>query len=335
MLLKFILTTLLFLPATVLAESNYSIYLLGDAGDANQTALNFLKTVLLDEQAEQHIIFLGDNVYPKGIRDESDSNHIQDLQKLNKQLRVVKASGTRATFVPGNHDWGEYTKPKRFTRNQLHILRQEQIVTGFLKDKFSFLPASSCPGPALVRNKHSIIMAIDTQWLLFDTKNKKSPLAECPTNNSAFFDAFTKTVSNINGDNTILVSHHPLASDGQHGSETGFRCTQGLNCKRYLSVRQKLRKALRNNPALVCAAGHDHSLQVLEGDASCRYYVVSGAMSNVTPVKRSSRQYYADSTLGFIRLEFKADSPPLINVFTVEGGPESPVFTKALSRTFK
>src|SRR5688500_17217656 len=104
-------------PAADSVES--VVFLIGDAGDATfETApiLHRLRSEI--EQWSQNmrdstvvVLYLGDNVYPKGVRDETDPAFPQDSARLQGQLEVVSGEqarrhGTRAIFIAGNHDWG-------------------------------------------------------------------------------------------------------------------------------------------------------------------------------------------------------------------------------------
>ena len=49
---------------------SYSLFLMGDAGEPtiiNSPQINSMRTQMLQMQTQSSVIFLGDNIYPKGI----------------------------------------------------------------------------------------------------------------------------------------------------------------------------------------------------------------------------------------------------------------------------
>ena len=74
---------------------------------------------------------------------------------------------------------------------------------------------------------------------------------------------------------------------------------------------------------LVYAAGHDHSLQVFEGDASVGYLLVSGlgSPSKGTRVTSSARTLFAHARrglTGFMQIDFSKDEGVRLSV--IEAG---------------
>jgi hypothetical protein len=122
----------------------------------------------------------------------------------------------------------------------------------------------------------------------------------------------------------VVVAHHPLRTGGPHGGwGRGFFMNQlvgmagGLgievhdtDAKAYRSMLRRLRPAFAAQPPLVYAAGHDHSLQVIEGRDTAGTLVVSGAGSakNVTTVTAISGMLFAHAHAGFVVLDFYGDA---------------------------
>ena len=305
--------------------ATHSIYLLGDAGNLKRNAADLFTEVLNSSKSTSLVIFLGDNIYSKGLRPPEHSSHSKDLAKLYAQIELVKDKASKSIFVPGNHDWGSFSKNGYSPEGASGILRQSQVVIDSL-GAGSFAPVSACPGPEISTFNGMSVMAIDTQWLLFNNQNK-SPQEGCPDSNKGFYNDFARLLPSSP---SILIGHHPLESDGRHSGGSGARCSQNLGCDIYREMRQKLKSILQTNPPLICAAGHDHSLQILKGDAACRYYIVSGAMSHLTSVKTTNRQYFSTNDGGFMRIDFYDDSVPVINVFTTTSGARNPAYSMEL-----
>ncbi len=88
----------------------HSFYLIGDAGNSNEKealeTLGLLEEQLKKSEQNATLLFLGDNIYPKGLPDTNNPNdRIIAESKLVNQLRLSKNFKGQTIFIPGNHDW--------------------------------------------------------------------------------------------------------------------------------------------------------------------------------------------------------------------------------------
>ncbi|NNE27407.1 MAG: hypothetical protein HKN09_11240, partial [Saprospiraceae bacterium] len=105
-----------FSPASSNSERIYSLYLLGDAGELDDTiaktnfVMSAVRAALMKEGENSAVAYLGDNLYPKGLvkKDHPDRKRYEDV--LLAELAVVEGTPAKAFFVPGNHDWNHYSK---------------------------------------------------------------------------------------------------------------------------------------------------------------------------------------------------------------------------------
>jgi hypothetical protein len=172
------------------------------------------------------VIFLGDNIYPKGLPDEAAGRKYEEAKgRLEAQLLVVRKSKARGIFVPGNHDWEKSGKD-----GYAAILRQEKFVNGALAPDTSFLPIGGCPGPFKLDLDGVRLIFLDTQWWLHQ---HDKPITSC-LEDEQFFNGATgvdsiRIVKNAvigqlkdflatAGEREVVVmAHHPLATHGPHG----------------------------------------------------------------------------------------------------------------------
>ena len=72
----------------------------------------------------------------------------------------------------------------------------------------------------------------------------------------------------------------------------------------------------------VWAAGHERSLQVLEGfsDNSLDYVLISGSAAKTNPVNHGDETLFAQSRPGFMVLDFFADRRVLARIIETSGG---------------
>lgn len=302
------------------------LLLLGDAGNVTMESSPLLQQVAKDVEAWSSalqrdsavsVVYLGDNVYPEGIRDASDPFFAQDSARLEAQIATV--AGTRARrhraaayFVPGNHDWGNIRGQSGVDR-----LRNEEIFLARRKARgiaVSLVPQAGKPGPVTVDvGRHLRFIFLDTAWWLFNYSNPQKQSMLIAT------DAAMRNA----GDRTVLVfAHHPFQSGGSHGGLVPFWETigvryllarsgtllQDLNSIPYRELHDELEDIFqRTKFPLVWIGGHDHSLQVIraaeQGDPP--FMLASGSGSKLTDVGDIKGQLFRKSAPGYMTLVFK------------------------------
>ena len=74
--------------------ATHTFFLIGDAGNADEqegtTTLHLLKNQLEKASKNSTLIFLGDNIYPKGLPDKSDKTRPLAEEKLQRQLDITQ-----------------------------------------------------------------------------------------------------------------------------------------------------------------------------------------------------------------------------------------------------
>ena len=297
----------------------HRLILIGDAGatapgDATLADLGRWSAELPDQTT---VAFLGDNLYPRGLGEDDERGQRVLLQQL-------RAGPARKIFVPGNHDWGDWRTDAGRLGNQ------ERFVDGFAESPAALLPKGGCPGPALetlVAPGDGLVqgirlLAIDLDWWLLDADER--PDCDGVRSEADFVRALERTLREHADDHVVVVAHHPLRTGGPHGGwgrgffETRLVALAGglgiavhdTDAKAYRSMLRRLRPAFAAEPPLVYAAGHDHSLQVIEGRDTAGTLVVSGAGSvkNVNTVTAISGTLFAHAHPGFVVLDFYGDA---------------------------
>ncbi len=89
-------------PADVVA----TVILIGDAGApkaSGEPVLQAVGRVLAHRPDTAVVLFLGDNIYPRGLPDSADPGFPEAARRLHAQLAL--SSQAPVLFVPGNHDW--------------------------------------------------------------------------------------------------------------------------------------------------------------------------------------------------------------------------------------
>ncbi len=278
------------------------------------------------------IAFLGDNVYPDGVRPRSHPKFPTDSARLWNQVELLAGPEARrhrtiGWFLAGNHDWGSMTGAEGLARlrNQEDALLRARS-TGA---NVAMVPEAGLPGP-VVRDigDGARLVFIDTHWFLQDPGE---------TEIADFFDRLQDAFETAGEREILVISHHPWATSGPHGVSEGGRAlgyywllektgtlVQDLNSPVYDDFIRSFRQLVRETGKrpLVFAGGHDHSLQVFEGVTGTdpRYSLVSGAGSKLTPVSEADGLRYAASRPGFMTLVFGGDGG--LDLFVTAGSAE-------------
>jgi hypothetical protein len=352
-------------PEPPLAEVDVSLLLIGDAGApvADDPVLRALSRALAEDPLRRRAVFLGDNIYPRGLPADGARGRRDAEARLDAQLEAVRRGGGRAVFVPGNHDW-DLDGPAGWQA----VRRQASYVEGQGGPGIRFLPRDGCPGPAVADMGESLrLIALDTHWWLHDGLRPTHPTSSCAADaEDEVQAALAEAIATAGDRQVVVVAHHPLESGGPHGGHFGWKdhvfplrawkswmwvplpgmgsayplarregiTDQDLPGPKYLRLRAKLEAVFAQRPPRVYAAGHEHSLQVLRG-RRVPYLVVSGAGSfnHTSPVARTRQTLFARSRSGFVRLDLSRGGAARLAVFTVnEQGTAEEVYAHTLAR---
>jgi hypothetical protein len=329
-----------------------TLFLIGDAGNpapGGEPVLRALARDIARDPSRAFVVFLGDNIYPRGLPPADAAGRPEMERRIDAQVDAVKAAGARAIFIPGNHDWGP-AGPEGWAA----VRRQAERVDRQGAPGVSFLPKDGCPGPASVEVGPWLrLVALDTEWWLRDSAKPMHPDSPCledsPEEVVASLDVALAAEASRH---VVVVGHHPLATGGPHGGHFSFRqhvfpltdkgralwiplpivgsiyplarqagvSNQDLNGPANRRMREALERAFRARPPLAYAAGHEHALQVLRG-TSARHLLVSGAgfAGHTSPVASLEATRYASSRGGFMRLDVASDGRVRLAVVEVDG----------------
>lgn len=323
-----------------------SIYLIGDAGAparGGEPVLIALRRLLDAGPDSSLVVFLGDNVYPRGLPDSLDRSFPEAARRLRDQLAVGGDRPERLIFVPGNHDWDK-SGPDGWNR----IRRQGAWLAHESGGRARLLPADGCPGPATVDAAGGIrLLLLDTEWWLFGHE-RPGEGSNCPTRTPAEVTAALATA--IDGHRAIIAAHHPLATGGEHGGHftvldhlfplravhpalflplpllgSAYPIARGagisdedLSGGRNRAMRAALDSVFACHPPLLYASGHEHSLQLIDrGRPPLLAVSGTGIFGHTGFVAGIPGTRLALSQAGFMRLDLLADGHLRLGVLTV------------------
>lgn len=316
-----------------------SVFLIGDAGapsDDDPVLAELLRQATAAPRGSA-IVFLGDNIYPRGMPPPDALDRPEAERRLMRQIEVATKSGIRALFIPGNHDWF------RMGKDGWDAVRRSEI---FIRERGNGLaqqaPRLGCPGPEVVDVGPSIRLALlDTQWWLqrADFPRAVDSVSTCVQyTEEHVVRRLQQVLADSGGRRVIVAGHNPLATKGEHGGHfslkthifplTAFKrwlwiplpllgslypvargnglfgYSQDMDARANRHMRSQFYKAFTPNPPLLYAAGHDHNLQIFRGPVA-KYSVVSGAGMDhhSSGVGWGKSTIYASGRPGFMRVD--------------------------------
>jgi Calcineurin-like phosphoesterase len=322
------------------------IILIGDAGILNNGRHPVVDAVrnLIPLDNKTTILFLGDNLYEKGLPGEEFSKYKSYRSVLDSQVSIADGTPAKVYMIPGNHDW------ENGHRDGFETEIREQLYVDFLgKKNVKFWPEDGCPGPRAINLGDDVtIIVFDSQWWLhpFDKPGIESD-CECKTK-----DELVSRIAELAGKNAkklvILACHHPFKSNGVHGGffplkqhifpfteifpaayiplpvlgsvyplvRKVYGTPQDLSHPVYAAMINEISVAIKNAaPNVIFAAGHEHNLEHIK-DSSYNY-IISGGGSKVQRVSTSRKSLFTSATQGFAVLEVSTNKNVTLTFYSV------------------
>lgn len=338
-------------PVAPARNIEQTLFLIGDGGEPDQSGepvLQALTAALEANEAPSMVVFLGDNIYPAGLPPPRSSERAEMERRLKDQIDAVARTDAAAIFIPGNHDWDDSG-----SNGWDAVRRQEDFIAEHGGEgRVVLLPHGGCPGPEVVDHGARLrIVALDTAWWLHE--HEKGGPADCtPGTEETSTRALVDAVASRGDRQVIVVAHHPLLSSGPHGGYFNWQdhlfpltrawkplwvplpvigsgyplarkagiSSSDLSSSEYEHLVSTLEAALANDPPLIFAAGHEHTLEVLRGGTRARYLVVSGAgfYGHTSPTKWRDTSLYKNGAAGFVRIDVERGGRLRLGVVIVD-----------------
>lgn len=317
---------------------SHTFYLIGDAGNTDlnkeSKALSLFESFLRDADENSTAIFLGDNIYEKGMPSKDIKGRALAEHRIQTQIDAVKNFKGQAVFIPGNHDW--YS-------GVAGLKRQEKFIENAL-GKNTFLPENGCPIEKIHITEKLELIIVDSHWYITDWDKDPTINDDCEIKTrDRFLDEFSSLIKKARGKTTIVAIHHPMFTNGSHGGQYSFkshisplpvlgslknliRTTSGvsnadLSNTHYNDLKKRLVTLAQHNDKVVFVSGHDHNLQYLIEDGV--HQIVSGSGSKQTPIRAKGSSMFGTSDKGFARLEIYSDGSSKVDFYSIDNGINS------------
>ncbi len=333
-----------------------TIILIGDAGQLTKgrhpVVAAVKNTIPLDKKTT--IVFLGDNLYKRGLPDNTLPTYELAKAPLDSQIHIAGSSGAKVYFVPGNHDWSNGEK-----NGYESILRVQSYIDMLGNKNVAMFPRDGCPGPVEVKiNDDIVLVMMDSQWWLQEY-DKPGIESDCPFKTKAEVLVQLDDILSKNSNKLVLLAmHHPFRSYGQHGgyftlkqhifpltdavkglyiplpvlgsiyplTRAVFGTSQDLKHPLYQAMINDIEQVVNGHKNVIYASGHEHTLQLVQ-DSSYNY-IVSGSGSKHSRVSKSKNTVFASSENGFVTLKVFKNKNVEADFYTVKGDSVNKAFSQ-------
>src|SRR5690606_9516098 len=331
-------------------EIEKTFYLTGDAGysELGSTSLGLIgfKQAIDTVRKGDYAIFLGDNIYPKGMPDKDDPKRQISEHRLNTQLFAVSDFKGELIFLPGNHDW--------YNEGIQGLKRQEDYLEDRLEGKNIFKPEGACALDEIEISESIHLILVDSQWYLENWDEHPGINANCEIKSrEKFFLEFESMIKKNEGKTIIVAIHHPLFTYGPHGGyfsarqqlypsqrkipapvfgmlinhirQSGGMSKQDLLNERYNELSNRLQAIIKyKDEKVIVVSGHEHSLQYIVSNDI--HQVVSGSGSKASAARLTGDAVFVHGKQGFVILDVFKDGSSWIRYYVNNHGKNELVY---------
>lgn len=331
----------------------FDVFLIGDTGAMLRHKTEPVLAMMrkhMDQSTQSAVVFLGDNIYPRGLPPIGNILRKDAEAALNKYKDILEGYSGKVIFISGNHDWN---KGRR--NGYEYVVRQEEYLAKLFDNQSIFLPHNGCPGPEeVVINDKLTVVLINTQWWMQSTVRPIGREFGCKASSEdKFFELLEDIFDKNRNKRVLLCGHAPVYSYAIHGGRFKlkhhlfpftlyhrkayvpipligsllplyrkyFGPREDISHPRYRRLRHKLKELFKKYPGIIYASGHEHNLQYITKD-KC-HFIISGAGSKLKYVIEEGKNLrFGLKAKGFFKLSFYDDGRTETEVWVVDRNNE-------------
>ncbi|MFV0540994.1 MAG: metallophosphoesterase [Aestuariibaculum sp.] len=296
-------------------KETLNLFLIGDAGmleadGSAPKALIEMQKLFSKADKQDVLLFLGDNIYPKGFPKEGERGHNEAKAALRAQTEIAKTFPGSVYFLPGNHDW----------YNGIDGLKLQEAFVSHELGKKAFQPRKSCGIGKVNLSDEVVMLIVDSQWYITNWNRHPTINDDCDIKTREdFLEEFRSEIKKSRGKTTLVAIHHPMYSSGPHAGrynfknhlkplpvlgtlKNGLRTSTGIvnadiSNRFYNDLRKQLITASQQNENVIFLSGHEHILGYFEVDNLVQ--IISGSASKLSPTRVRNKQDYSHGTHGY------------------------------------
>lgn len=330
---------------------SHQFLLLGDAGNADeaksQQTLSLFQKRVQQANEQSTLIFLGDNIYPKGMPELGSPNRKLAEEKLDNQIALTQGFKGKTVFINGNHDW---------YNGYEGVKRQADYLFEKTADKKIVLPRKIGAIERLKISDEVVLLAVDSEWFL-QSWNRHPNINEDHDikTREDFFEELRSQINKNQNKIIVIAMHHPVYSNGSHGGYFSFRkhlfpyknipapilgslvnylrktsggSPQEIQNKRYSELAQRIRTLVQGYDNIVIVSGHEHNQQYIEKQGVKQ--IISGAGSKEDEARAIQPISFSSSALGYALLDVFPGGRAKVSFYSNEVGREKLLFSRMI-----
>ena len=334
------------------------IIFIGDAGEINtqqKAILNNASDKIVPGKTT--VMFLGDNIYPRGMALPDDADTSVTMQILRSEYEPMRAKGAPVYFIPGNHDW-DNSGPNGLTK----IKQQWQFINDQNDSLLKFVPENGCPDPYEIDVSDSlVIIAMDSEWWLYPyDKDNKDADCNCATPRDVL--ATLRELLYKNRYKTVLLAtHHPFKSYGTHGGYFNWKAhifpltglyknlylplpvvgslyplmrktfpgTEDLRHPLYKDMTNAVDEVFKDFPNIIHVSGHEHGLQLIVDSSRQFTQIISGGGAKENYTFKGKHSLFAQQGAGFVTVDILQNDQLVFTCYTYSNNTLNPSYRYA------
>jgi len=296
----------------------HTFYLVGNVGNTRLSekvppALSLLKQDLQKANDASSLVFLGNNIAPKGLPPKEHSNREKSEAQLKEIFSLFEDFNGETFFSPGRRDWQNgHLEGLNAIRRQEEYIEAHFNDYGKSKKKNHFLPSDGCGGPKKKKIDKDIAMIfVDSQWWIQNKGDNKKMEEGCEnTSRLSYLIELKKQINKHRNDQLLIIMHHPLYSRGVRGGHYPlkdhllpfpgigslnlirrnlFGNKQDINHPDFLLLKKEIEDMLLGYDGVVFVSAHENNLQYFQQNKLNHHFIISGGGNRKTDYATTGR----------------------------------------------
>ncbi len=340
------------------SEIEHTFYLIGDGGKADTETIenhfSELKKDLSESDKNATLLFLGDNIYEKGMPKKNNPDRQKAEAILDAQIDLASNFDGKTIFIPGNHDY--------YNNGVDGLEREAKYITKKLNDKNAFLPENGCPLEKINISDEIVLIIVDTQWYLENWDENPTMNDDCNIKTrEQFFEEFEGLIKKSASKTTIIAMHHPMFTNGSHGGQFSWKqqlypsdnkiplpilgsvanvvrktsgiSPQDLQNKMYIELKKRIVTLSQKNDKIIFVSGHEHNLQYILTDNKPQ--IISGAGSKSLAARVINGGVFSYGGIGYAKIVVYKNGASWVYFYSENEGKRQLLFNTRIHKADK
>ncbi|MDO1500394.1 metallophosphatase [Winogradskyella maritima] len=303
-------------------DVSQTIYFTSNLGLEKSSSSDLILKVIIDaskKDKEATFVALGNTTRAKGYPKSKKDRKTEEDFLENNIMKPLEDFNGQVIYIPGKNEWN---KSGHDALDDLESFLQDN-------SKGKFWPNDGCPIERETLSDEVELVMVDTQWYLEDWDEHPYINNKCEIKTrEQFFLEFKDELKDEQNKTIVVALYHPILTETRQGliGRLGGLSKQAYYHKdmKYLVGRLESYASQFND--VIFVSGADRNLQFLTDDGIPQ--IIAGASGATESVKSEiGKGEFASNDKGFAKLTLYRDGSSDVQLFSVESGQPSEVFS--------